>query len=150
MGLNCWLMALFWKFMGDICGPFGFCAGDDVCIRCCPIWPCRKFWFDMVGDGVWVKPCCCWKPNWGCCDGVWERDWMVPWLSLFAPASEPMGKPRAPFICGFASALGSMKLDGSYMPFGCGDWPKSMVRGWGWWTLAACGVGREGASRYLR
>ena len=34
---------------------------------------------------------------------------------------------RAPFIWGLAMALGSMKLEGSYMPF-CGDW-KSMMRG---------------------
>jgi hypothetical protein len=39
-----------------------------------------------------------------------------------------MGYERAPFICGFAIALGSMKLEGSYMPF-WGDW-KSMLRGY--------------------
>jgi hypothetical protein len=34
---------------------------------------------------------------------------------------------RAPFIWGFAIALGSMKLEGSYIPF-WGDWKSMMVR----------------------
>jgi hypothetical protein len=86
----------------------------------------------MVGDGVLVKDCCCGKPNWGCCDGVCERERerVAPVESRFWGIDD-MGYERAPFICcGFAIALGSMKLEGSKpMPF-WGDW-KSMVRGYG-------------------
>jgi hypothetical protein len=115
--------------MGDICGAWGFWAGDDVCMRWEPIWGGAKFWFCMVGDGVWVKGCCCGKPNWGCCDGVWERERAVPVESRFWGTDEDNGKGRAPFIWGVAIALGSMKLAGSYMAF-WGDW-KSMMRGYG-------------------
>lgn len=74
-----------WKPMGDIWGAWGFCAGEAVCIRWAPIWPGAKFWFCMVGEGVWVKACCCWKPNWGCCEGVCDResDRAVPAESRF-------------------------------------------------------------------
>lgn len=63
-----------WKAIGDICGAWGFCAGEAVCIRWDPNWLGAKFWFCMVGDGVWVKPCCWLKLKGACCDGVWERE----------------------------------------------------------------------------
>lgn len=82
----------------------------------------------MVGEGVLAKLCCWGKPNWGC-DGVWERERerVAPVESLFWGIDD-IGYARAPFICGLPIALGSMKLEGSYMPPFCGDW-KSMVRG---------------------
>lgn len=98
-------------------------------MRCwAAIWLGAKFWLVIVGEGVWVKAGCGWKPNWGCCEGVCERDRV-----MVAPAEsrfwgiDDMGYGRAPFIGGFAMALGSMKLEGSYMAF-CGDW-KSMAEG---------------------
>jgi hypothetical protein len=77
---------------------------------------------------VLVKPCWCWKPNWACCEGVWERDRdrAAPEESRFW-GTEGIGlNGRAPFIWGFAIALGSMKLEGSYIPF-WGDWKSMMV-----------------------
>ena len=93
-------------------------------MRCGGIWPGRKCWFCMVGDGVWVKPC--WKPPCWNCDGVWERDMVAPVESRFWGIDD-MGYCRAPFIWLPAMALGSMKLEGSYMAF-CDDW-KSRARG---------------------
>ena len=127
--LKAWFMGEAWKFMGDICGAWGFCAGEAVFIRWPPIWPGAKCWLCIVGEGVLVKACWCWKPNWACCEGVWERDseraapvesrfWGTDGIGLYG---------RAPFIWGFAMALGSMKLEGSYIPF-WGDWKSMMVR----------------------
>jgi hypothetical protein len=53
----------------------------------------------MVGEGVLAKLCCCGKPNWGCCDGVWERERerVAPVESRFWGIDD-MGYERVPFI----------------------------------------------------
>ena len=52
-GSKFWPMGEGWaKFMGDIWGAWGFCAGEAVCMRCGGIWPGRKCEFCMVGEGV--------------------------------------------------------------------------------------------------
>jgi hypothetical protein len=127
LALNAWFIGEFWKAMGDICGAWGFCAGEAVDILWGPICPGAKCWLCMVGEGVFVNACWCWKPNWACDEGVWERERerAAPVESRFAGTDDMGLYGRAPFSWGFAIALGSMKLEGSYIPFWVG-W-KSMV-----------------------